>query len=137
MSRPQMRFARLDMRILRAEPDVASLLRLRVLDYPPAFPHASCRSLRVIPCDNGGNRDDSASSAVVPEPVAVTPELLAQHSITRGRVRPHSGGTGTRSLAHRTGHLQRDVERALLLQVQPCASEAAAHQERPRGAGAG
>ena len=40
------------------------------------------RSQCESPCDNGGNRDDPASSAVVPSPVAVTPQLLAQHSIT-------------------------------------------------------
>src|ERR1700756_3498176 len=35
-----------------------------------------------MPCDNGDIVMNPASSVSVPEPVAVTPELLAQHSIT-------------------------------------------------------
>jgi hypothetical protein len=71
----------------------------------------------------------TASSAVVPEPVSVTPQLLAQHSITADEYSRILAALGPRAFADRVGHLQRDVERALLLQVQPRPPEAPAHQE--------
>jgi hypothetical protein len=73
------------------------------------------RSRQEIPCDNKGNRDDSCflrscSRAGYRHPAAPG---ATQHY--RRGVRPHPGGPGARSFSHRTWHLQRDVERALLL----------------------
>ena len=77
------------------------------------------------------------SHLAAPAPTQVTPELLAQHSITAQRVRAHSRRPRPRPKPHRTRHLQRHVERALLLQVLARPPQAPADQERPRRAGAG
>ncbi len=57
----------------------------------------------------------TASSAAVPEPITITPQLLAQHSITAEEYDRILAALGRDTFAHRTRHLQRDVERALLL----------------------
>jgi len=55
----------------------------------------------------------TASSAAVPEPVAVTPQLLAAHSITAEEYSRILAAL--QRVPSLTGHLQRDVERALLV----------------------
>ena len=53
--------------------------------------------------------------ACVPQPT-ITPELIAQHQLTPAEYQKIVCHAGPRTELHRTRHLQRDVERALLLQ---------------------
>ena len=62
------------------------------------------------------------------------------HTRTRhyaGRISENSDPAGTRTQPHRAWHFQRDVERALLLQIVARAPEAAADAQPARGAGPG
>src|SRR5215470_5781171 len=73
------------------------------------------------------------------------PSEASHHSGTHPGTRLDAGGvrqnraTARRAhtYPHRTRHLQRDVERALLLQVFACAFEAVAHSQQTRGPGTG
>ena len=58
--------------------------------------------------------------------IKVTPQIAAEHGLTPGRIRAHPENSGTRSEFHRAGNFQRDVERALLLQILQSAFEAPA-----------
>ena len=59
--------------------------------------------------------------------IKVTPQLAAEHGLTPEEYARIAENSRPRSQFHRARHLQRDVERALLLQIQPRASEAPAH----------
>ncbi len=48
----------------------------------PWFPHVPAVSPTLPLCENEGTTMSTASSAAVPEPVTITPQMLAQHSIT-------------------------------------------------------
>jgi hypothetical protein len=56
----------------------------------------------------------------------ITPELIEQHQLTPAEYERSSIPARPRAELHRTGHLQRDVERALLLQELAHSSEEAA-----------
>ena len=69
---------------------------------------------------------------------AFSPETLRQHGLTPDEYEKIKQLLGAaRAHAHRTRHLQRDVERALLLQIVARASEAPAHAQQARAAGTG
>ena len=80
----------------------------------------------------GGSAGGTGMSAA-----AITPELIAQHQLTGDGVREDRLAAGPRAELHRAGHLQRDVERALLLQELAPASEEAAHARQAGAAGPG
>jgi len=76
------------------------------------------------------------SSAQVPEPTIVTPQLLAQHSITAEEYEAFSRPGRTPSLTE-LGIYSVMWSEHWLVQVEPRAPEAPADKERPRGAGPG
>ena len=93
-----------------------------------AFLRDHCLALRETPCATRKRFDTKTCS---------TPKSKSRR--TGGRARPHRRGirahpenSGARSELHRARHLQRDVERALLLQIEHGASEAAADARRRR-----
>ena len=69
---------------------------------------------------------------------AVSPEIIREHGLTPDEYEKIKQLLGGREPTHhRTRHLQRDVERALLLQIVARAPEAAADAQQARAAGAG
>src|SRR5580692_1878718 len=91
-------------------------------------------------------QSESSFPSLVPDATIVFPHdhsLYSSHySGNCSRARPHAGriredqttSRRTRADHHRTGHFQRDVERALLLQIFARASETAAHPQPSRRA---
>ena len=77
------------------------------------------------------------SQPTVAKEPAITPEVLRDHGISPEEYDRLLKSLGREPIVHRTRHLQRDVERALLLQVVARALEAAAYAQPPRSAGAG
>src|ERR1700757_3257642 len=85
-----------------------------------------------IKCDNRGT-----SHGHLFDPCLFSGDSPAARPYAR-RIREDQATSGpARAYAHRTRHLQRDVERALLLQVVARASETTAHAQQARIAGAG
>ena len=74
------------------------------------------------------------SSSIAPD---ITPEILKDHGISPEEYDKILKALGREPTPHRTRHLQRDVERALLLQVVARAPEAPAHAQPPRACRAG
>ena len=77
------------------------------------------------------------SAPTVAKEPTITPELLRDHGISPEEYDRILKALGREPTLHRAGHFQRDVERALLLQVVARASEAAADAQPAGGAGAG
>ena len=69
--------------------------------------------------------------------IKVTPQIAAEHGLTPEEYARIAENSGPRSQFHRTWNFQRDVERALLLQILARASEALADARYARGAGPG
>ena len=100
------------------------------------LPHALLRHARIE--TPPPNRHEPSRIAQRPPPKnPLSLPNLARPRHHAGGIPAHPEVAGPHADAHRAGHLQRDVERALLLQIVARAPEAPADAQPPRGAGPG